>query len=122
MKKIKMLIGGVITLSVVVFFGFFIWGWKLFGYRLCTNPDELLVSQITVGDSFVSLKGEGEACSFYQGYIYEMDGNTLLIGVRTLKFLPVSRDNTFFIHLDTSAPVERICLVNEKKERVVYPL
>ena len=92
MKKIKMLIGGVITLSVVVFFGFFIWGWKLFGYRLCTNPDELLVSQITVGDSFVSLKGEGEASSFYQGYIYEGEGNTLVRGVRRLYVLPVSRE------------------------------
>lgn len=122
MKRIKMLVGVVSTFSAIVFFGFFVWGWRLFGYRLCVNPDNLLVSQITVGESFVTLMGEGEASSYYQGYTYEQDGNTLFVGVRTMRFLPVSRSNTFSIRIDTPEPVERIYLINDKKRRVVYPL
>lgn len=98
-----------------------LWGWRLFGFRLCTDPQAVFVSSIWVADDQVSISGEGDYQNLhYQGYTYKIDGDVLTIGVRYFRYLPVSQTDRFSFCISTDKPIHSIVFSNGWSEKTVY--
>ena len=57
-------------------------GWKLFGFSMCSAPTTIYADNITVENDSVNLRlNEATSISSFAGYIYKIEDNSLFIGI-----------------------------------------
>jgi hypothetical protein len=119
--QIKVLVA--ILLVIVVTFVGCRYGWRLFGFYACDNPNSIFTDNIKIEDNSVFLSGDtSQSAPAYVGYIYEiLDGN-LYIGLKyNLLFGFFDRLGRFNIQItcDTSQ-IKKIYLKNGSTEKLIW--
>lgn len=107
---------------LIVFSGLavYLWGWRVFGFGLCSPPGVSFVKSITITDTSFKMEGESNFEGvYYQGYTYVLEGTTLKLGLRYLRW-PFSSSETFSISIPLSQPVEKVILVGKHRDVVLY--
>ena len=121
MKKIKiqLLTGGILAVALSGF-AIYIWGWRLFGFSLCSPPDVSFINNILVTDTEVLIAGEiSYEKVYYQGYTYDFEGDTLKVGLRCLHF-SFSKAETFDITIPLERPIHKVVLIGNHEEDLLY--
>lgn len=107
---------GILALAAI-----WLWGWRLFGFRLCADPQAVFVRSILVDDDEVAISGEGDYQNLhYHGYTYRIDGDVLIVGVRYLRYIPISQTDRFFLCIPVDTPIRSIVVSNGWSEKTVY--
>lgn len=79
------------------------------------------VRSILVDDDEVAISGEGDYQNLhYQGYTYRIDGDVLIVGVRYLRYIPISQTDRFFLCIPVDTPIRSIVVSNGWSEKTVY--
>ena len=116
-KKRLILLCSILLIVVLLFVGIK-YGWRLFGYRFCEDPDTVVLYGYFQDDGvklqFVS--NDSFAIWEMEGYKYHIEGNTMYIGV---KVLPVIARGYGDFTIKTDQKIEKVILVGKGKERVV---
>jgi len=99
-KKILLAIA-LIFIALVILFISTRYGWKLFGFNACINPESLYVQKIEVSGNSVVLSGDTLASApAFVGYVYQVSDRNLYIGLKyNLLFGFINRVGHFDIDL-----------------------
>ena len=113
MKNKKLIWIVVLVLVIIGLFAGIKFGWKLFGFKHCINPDSLYVSSCSIDENTVEVKGMSlNSALKFSGYTYEIEENTLKIG---LKYDLIFGDSgEFEVCIDTeNTPIEEVVFVGD---------
>ncbi|MCL2106750.1 MAG: hypothetical protein FWH26_06825 [Oscillospiraceae bacterium] len=119
-KPVKIiLIFLVILLSISIFNKY---GWRLFGFRLCTSPENLGISSIEMGDGVLIVTGWvpylPSSFTGFDGYIAKQTGSTVYIGIKSKWRIGIKP--RFTLEIPIEEPVDRIILTDSKSEVSIY--
>ena len=80
------------------------YGWKLFGFSMCSAPSGMYADNITVEDDSVNLRlNEAYSISSYAGYVYKIEDGNLFIGVnRNMLFAVFNGKFDYHISIPTN--------------------
>ena len=94
-------------------------GWRLFGYRFCDDPDTVALYAVIQDDCVDFMYGDKEFITSLDSYKpYHIEDGTLYIGVKTLYF--VGAGNSFLFSIPTNERVEKVILTGRGKERQIF--
>ena len=111
MKKAKRILGLGLAIGLAAAACILLWGWRWFGYALCTDPENFYLSEIYHSDSTLALSGSAPDQAYYQGYVTAVEGETMYIGIRFVKYIPVSLRHDFYIQLELPETVKQVYIV-----------
>lgn len=126
MKKIFKIVAVVLSILLILQLVFFLmarYGWKLFGFAMCENPDILYVETVYVTDKTVHIVGNtSSSATSYIGYTYEIKADVLYLGIKqNLLFGFNNRNGRYsFAIEDDFKDIESIYLVNKKGEKCIW--
>ena len=121
--KKRILICGVIVFVLVGSFFSYRHGWRLFGFRYCTDPQYLTVWKLDIQDEYVYLSGAGiYSMTSYLGYVYSIENDILYVGIKTrselISFGP--RNALFQLEIPTEGhDIQKVILTNKDSEREI---
>ena len=126
MRTVIRVIGIIILIFIVLQFVLFCigkFGWKIFGFDMCEDPNTLLIESVSVTDEKIDIAGHtfNSACS-YVGYIYEIKDNVLYIGIKQNLLLGFTERNggySFSINGDFKT-IDSVYLVNKMEEKCIW--
>lgn len=101
-----------------------IFGWRLFGFDKCDNPDVLSVNTVFVTDESVCIDGEIlSSISRYVGYKYIIKDDIMYLGIKHNIFAFVSKyGNYCFTINDDIKNIKAIYLSGQNEEKCVWTL
>ncbi len=121
MKKRIIIIGIIIVTIVLIALGYK-FGWRLFGFRFCVHPDANHITAYEIMDNEVRLKGvitnSAQKCD---GYKWKIKDGVLYFGVHGKVLLSSSNSGIFDITINTPEKIEKIVIKGCGEERVIYP-
>lgn len=108
----------IILCSVYLIYG---WGWKLIGFKYCTDPNTLFVEDIKVSTDKVSLAGTTvSSADGYVGYKYKKEGDKLYIGLK-YDILALTRQGSFDLSIDIDTQdIDQIYLLGGKERELIW--
>ena len=122
MKKFVMFAAIVLCLILLVFIGAR-YGWRLCGFNACISPTGIFASEIVVSHDSVKLKGNtSHSAPAFVGYVYEVKGNNLYVGLKYNMFWGFfKRIGAFDIQIkcDTSN-LSNIYFKNGNEEKLIW--
>lgn len=121
-KKILWIVSLVIII-IVAFCTFNIYGWKMMGFRVCENPNNLILSKIDVSGNKVILNGNTAASApSFVGYKYEIYNNNLYIGLKYNMFFNFNkRDGRFDIEIKCQeSQIDKIYFKGGSTEKLIW--
>ena len=126
-KKLKKILLALATLALftAVVFVAARWGWKLFGFMTCRMF--VGIEEVTVDRESVYIKGVdvNSLPSYFVGYIYDIDGTDMYVGVKYNAFLGVLPDETgdFEITIPVKdAEIRTVYLKNNSNTRKIWDI
>ena len=123
MKRMVIKVSALILLIVVVTFVGFRYGWRLFGFDACDNPNSLFTENIKIEENLIVLSGDtSQSAPAFVGYIYEISDGNLYVGLKyNLLFGFYERLGRFNIRIkcDTSQ-IKKIYFKNGNTEKLVW--
>lgn len=113
---------GIIFISIIAIFFIFIaifsrYGWKLFGFSMCSEPIGLYADSINVERDIVNLRlNEADSISSYAGYVYKIVDDSLYLGVnRNMLFAVFSGNVDYHISIRTNGTQIRYIYFRDNK-------
>ena len=128
MKKILKIVAVVIAVLIILNSICYItarYGWKLFKFDMCENPDVLCIETIFVTDKSVHISGKtSSSATSYIGYTYEIKDNVLYLGIKqNLMFGFHDRIGSYsFVIEDDFENIESVYLLNKNEEKCIWSL
>ena len=121
MKKRLIILTSIILVVVLIVMSY-IFGWRLFGFKYCYNPNYIEISDFKKTDEKISIKGylSMDSASTFQDYCYEIEENVLKIGLKYDLFF--GKTSEFDITIDAQGKtINRVVLVDGKNnQKVLY--
>lgn len=116
-------VSAIIFLIIVVTFIGSRYGWRLFGFYSCDDPNSLYINSIEVEENLITLSGDtSSSADAFVGYIHEISDGNLYVGLKyTLLFGFFERQGRFDIQImcDTKQ-IQKIYLKNGSVEELVW--
>ena len=120
-----------IIIAVLIFFCIyslvFLWaryGWRLWGFEMCTYPSGIYVSEIVVNKDHIAIKGSTTySGDRFVGYVYNIVDRKLYLGLKYNLFFGIWDGNASFdvkIPCDTEA-VNEVYLTNGVERKLIWP-
>lgn len=130
--RIKKILISVITISIIVIVFITILTnsrslWKIFGYSLCENPEDVRVYSITKNyiQSTIDIKGTANDISgYYSGYSFNIIEDKLYIGLKYNDYFGYSeKTKDFTINVPCNInQIRKIYLVSLSNEVQIWPV
>lgn len=123
-KKIIIVIASLCIVFIAIFCASR-YGWRLFGFRYCSDPSMIYVEHITVdsNDDFIKIAGNTSASApAFIGAINKLDGATLYVGMKYNLLLGFfNRDGSFDIQIPIDTKdIEKIIIKGNQAEETIW--
>jgi hypothetical protein len=125
MEKKLVFIVSIISVILITLYYIPRYGWKLYGFKYCSNPSMIFVSGITINsnEKFVKIFGNTSSSSVaYVGTIHKLDGSILYIGIKynsMFGFLKRNGDFDIKIIINTN-DIEKIIIRGNQEDKTIY--
>jgi hypothetical protein len=99
------------------------YGWRLFGFEFCQPTSSLYTNNIKINDNNIEIQGGTTySAPAFVGYIDEISGNTLYIGMKyNLLFGLSNRIGNFNIKLNCDTKnISKICFKDKTGIKVIW--
>lgn len=122
MKRLIKFIAVICLILVIMFIGSR-YGWRIFGFNYCEDPESLFMNSIKAEENLVTISGDtSKSAPSFIGSIYEVSNGNLYIGLKyNLLFGFFKRQGRFDVRIavDTNQ-IQAIYLKNSSSQKMIW--
>jgi len=128
MKKVLKVVGIIVFIIVLLNVSIFFtarYGWRLFGFDKCYDPDGLFIDTVYVTDETVYIRGNvSNSASCYVGHTYKYENDVLYIGIKQ-NIVTGFTDRIGAYHFkieDDFTNIKSIYITNNQKNKCIWSM